>query len=298
MAQPQAGRWIKGSFFNAKNYFDSTGSCQKLIKSSIYKAEDKIEQGYKPNQGGNGVLFQWKNKPLAFYDVPTLNDMIFSKKLWNKIHENPFIKAALDNHCFWGEDQHRDNSEVLFENVTIRVDDFHCDENNIVCGDVSLMDTPRGLIIYALAKTGAIGTSSRGFGDLFDRNTQHIVDKTHPQTGLVDVVEDAYLAVDWDCVTFPAVPNAMCLYTNEEQPNLTQSIQDLEKGLREKITSCIQEAYEKNPLDSWISTMFNSLNLADKQSKTFILNENNVKSVFKKSYPNIAQIASAFKRGE
>ena len=48
----------------------------------------------------------------------------------------------------------------------------------------------------------------------------------------------------------------------------------------------------------WIATMFNSLNLADKSSKTFVLNENNVKSVFKKTYPSTSKIASAFKRGK
>ena len=298
MAQPKAGRWIKGSFFNAKNYFDSTGSCQKLIKSSVYKAEDRIEQGYKPEQGGNGILYHWENKPIGYWDIPTLNDMLFSKRLWNMIHDNQFIKASMDNRCWWGEDQHRDNSEVLLENVTIRVNDFHCDDNNIVAGSLDLMDTPKGLIIYSLAKTGAIGTSSRGFGDLFDRNTGHIVDKNHPQTGLVDVVEDAYLPVCQDCVGFPAVPAAMSLYSIEESPDLSQSVMDLETGLREKITSAIIEAHERDPMNEWIAAMFNSLNLADKQSKTFVLNENNVKSVFKKTYPSTAQISSAFKRGK
>lgn len=298
MSEPKSGRWIKGSFFNAKNYFDSTGNCQKIIKSSLYKTEDNIEQGFVPTCDGNGVLYSWKNKPLAYWDIPTLNDMIFSKRLWEKIHENPFIKAALDNHCFWGEDCHRDNSEVLFENVAIRVNDFHCDENNMVLGDIDLMNTPRGLTIYSLAKTGAVGNSSRGFGDLFDRNTGHIVDSNHPQTGLVDVVEDAYLAVDWDCVSFPACPPCMSMFTSEEQPDLSQSVMDLETGLREKITSAIMEAHEKDPMNEWIAAMFNSLNLADKQSKTFVLNENNVKSVFKKTYPSTAKIASAFKRGK
>ena len=82
--------------------------------------------------------------------------MIFSKKLWESIHENPFIKAALDNHCLWGEDCHRDNSEVLFENVAIRINDFHCEPDGLLCGDLDLMDTQKGLIIYSLAKTGAI----------------------------------------------------------------------------------------------------------------------------------------------
>lgn len=283
----QKGVWIKGSFFNAKNYFDPSGNCQKLIKSSVYKTQDNVEQGYKPTTDGNGVLYSWKNKPLAYYDIPTLNNMVFSKKLWESIHENPFIKAALDNHCFWGEDQHRDNSEVLFENVAIRINDFHCDENNIVCGDIDLMDTSRGLTIYSLAKTGAIGNSSRGFGDLVDIGS-----------GLTRVDEDSYLHVDWDCVSFPACPPCLSMYSVDNAPDLTQSVLDLEAGLREQITSAIEEAYEKDPMNEWIAAMFNSLHLNDRQSKTFVLNEGNVKSAFKKTYPKASSIASAFKRGK
>ena len=255
----QKGVWIRGSFFNTKNYFDPAGNCQKIIKSSVYKTQDNVSQGYKPKGDGNGVLYSWTNKPLAYYDIPTLNNMIFSKKLWETIHENPFIKAALDNHCFWGEDQHRDNSEVLLENVAIRVNDFYVADNNMILGSIDLMDTPRGLTIYSLAKTGAIGNSSRGFGDLIDIGS-----------GLTRVDEDTYLAVDWDCVGFPAVPPCLSMYSVDNAPDLTQSVLDLEQGLREQITSAIEEAYEKNPTNDWIAAMFNSLHLADK-SKTFPL---------------------------
>ena len=150
------------------------------------------------------------------------------------------------------------------------------------------MDTPKGNLIYSLAKTGMIGTSSRGFGDLIDIGN-----------GLTRVDEDTYLAVSHDTVSVPAVPRCLQLCTSgDNAPDLTQSVMDLETGLREQITSAIEEAYEKNPMNEWIAAMFNSLNLADKQSKTFVLNENNVKSVFKKTYPSTAKIASAFKKGK
>jgi len=278
--------WIKGSFFSTKNYFDVTGDCQKVIKSSVYKTQDNVAQGYKPNCEGNGILYSWKNKPLAYWDIPTLNNMIFSKHLWESIHENPFIKAALDNHCFWGEDQHRDDSEIHLKDVAIRVNDFHCDERNMVLGDIDLMDTESGLAIYSLAKTGAIGNSSRGFGDLDDIGN-----------GLTNVREDTYMAVSWDCVGFPACPPCMSMYTVDNAPDLTQSVIDLENGLREQITSAIEEAYQKNPTNDWIAAMFNSLHLADK-SKTFVLNEKSVSNAFKKTYPSNNKIASSFKRGK
>ena len=95
-------QWIKGSFFNTKNYFGKDSVAQKIIKSSVYKTQDNVDQGYKPNGEGNGVLYSWTNKPLAYYDVPTLNDMIFSRKLWEQIRSNPFIVAAIENCSFWG----------------------------------------------------------------------------------------------------------------------------------------------------------------------------------------------------
>jgi len=285
----QKGVWIKGSWFSAKSFSDTK---KTLIKSGLMKAEDRIMQGYKPEQNDTGVLYSWTNMPIAYYDIPTLNNMIFSKKLWNDIHENQFIKAALDNHCFWGEDQHRDNSEVLLENVAIRVNDFWIGDGNLVLGNVDLMDTPRGLTIYSLAKTGMIGTSSRGFGDLIDIGS-----------GLTRVDEDTYLAVSQDVVGFPAVPAAFCVSTAGNN-TVTQSVIDLEQGLREQITSAIEEAYQKDPMNEWIAAMFNSLHLADK-SKTFPLassinfkKEINPKQAFKKTYPSANKIASAFKRGK
>lgn len=283
------GVWIKGSWFTAKSFSDTKTT---LIKSGLMKSEDHIMQGYKPEQNDTGVLYSWKNMPIAYYDIPTLNNMVFSRKLWESIHENPYIKAALDNHCFWGEDQHRDNSEVLLENVAIRVNDFWIGDNNIVLGNLDLMDTPRGLTIYSLAKTGMIGTSSRGFGDLVDIGN-----------GLTRVDEDSYLAVSQDVVGFPAVPAAFCVSTAGND-SVTQSVMDLETGLREQITSAIEEAYEKNPLNEWIAAMYNSLHLADKK-KTFPLASSvnfkkkiNPKQAFKKTYPSTAKIASAFKRGK
>lgn len=277
------GQWIKGSFFNTKNYFDSYGACQKVIKSSLYKAEDNISQGYKPKMDGTGVLYSWKNKPLAYHGVPTLNNMVFSKALWESIRENPFIKASIDNHCWWGEDQHRDDSEVKLCNVAIRVNDFHCIDNNLVVGDIDLMDTPNGLTIYSLAKTGAIGNSSRGFGDLDPIGN-----------GLSNVREDTYLAVDWDCVGFPAVPQCLSMYTTENSPEMSQSIMDLETGLREQIASAIDEAYQKMPDNSWIANLWNAYHLDEKQSKTFPL-ASSVNRAFKKQFPDSKSVKKLFK---
>ena len=281
----QKGVWIKGSFFSAKSFADKKTN---LIKNGLMKSTDMIMQGYKPEQNDTGILYHWDNMPIAYYDIPTLNNMVFSKKLWMEdIHENRFVKAALENKAFYGEDCHRDNSEVFLENVVLRVNDWWADDSNTILGSVDLLDTPKGLIVYNIAKSGMVGTSSRGFGDLVDIGN-----------GLTRVDEDSYLAVSQDAVCFPAVPSAFCLNTgNPVVEQSASALGDLEKGLREQITSAIEEAYQKNPTNDWIAAMFNSLHLADK-SKTFVLNEKSVSNAFKKTYPSNNKIASSFKRGK
>jgi len=178
------------SFFNAK---------KALMQSGRAKTENYIAQGARPTGEGTGVLYTWRNIPIAFHGgTPTLNQMVFSTSLWDGLRANPFVKATLAGKCHFGEDSHKICDEVKIPNIACRVTDFHCDPNSdLVLGDVDLMDTPYGLIAYNLAKTGNIAVSSRGFGDLKDLGN-----------GLKLVVDDEYAHICWDCVTFAAVPNA------------------------------------------------------------------------------------------
>ena len=276
--------WIKGSFFSAKSFSEKKTN---LIKSGLMKTDDFILQGYKPEQNDTGILYSWHNMPIGYYDIPTLNNMVFSKKLWMEdMHENQFVKAALENKAFYGEDCHRDNSEVFLENVVLRVDDWWVGPGNTILADVSLLDTPKGLIVYNIAKSGMVGTSSRGFGDLVDIGN-----------GLTRVEESTYLTVSQDAVCFPAVPAAFALSTgNSVVDQSATALSNLEKGLREQISSAIEDAYEKDPMNSWIAAMFNALHL-DEKSKTFPL-ASSVGAAFKKTYPSTKKIASAFKRGK
>jgi len=289
----QKGVWIKGSFFSAKSFAEKKTN---LIKSGLMKTEDFIMQGYKPEQNDTGILYHWDNMPIGYYDIPTLNNMVFSKKLWmESMHENQFVKAALENKAFYGEDCHRDNSEVFLENVVLRVNDWWADEHQGILASVDLLDTPKGLIVYNIAKSGMVGTSSRGFGDLVDIGS-----------GLTRVDEDSYLTVSQDAVCFPAVPSAFCLNTGNDVVNQSAgALNDLETGLREQITSAIEEAYEKNPMNEWIAAMFNSLHLKDKQAKVFPLASSvNLKNKFPstksvrnaiKKYPSVKEVQKIFR---
>jgi hypothetical protein len=218
-------------------------SKKTLLKSSLYKTEDYISQGYEPRTGGDGVLYTWRNTPIAFWDVPTLNRMVFSKELWEALLSNEYLKASLESKSHWGEASHADRDEMLFKEVAIRVTDFRIADNNLVLGDVDLMDTPNGLTIYACAKTGRAGNSSRGFGELSDR-----------PDGLREVVVSEYTHIGWDAVTFPAVPDAHMTVADER----AFAVKEL-GGMSDRLRSMIRDAHERHPDDLGLSNLWNSL---------------------------------------
>jgi predicted DNA-binding WGR domain protein len=154
----------------------------------------------------SGVLCSFKSVPIAFWDVATLNQMVFSRALWNGLSDNKFFKKTMEEGNHFGEASHADRDEVLLKEVACRVNNFWMADKNLVLGNVDILDTPNGRIIYTLASVGKVGISSRGFGELRDRGD-----------GLRDVVPDEYLHVCWDMVAFPAVPGAnMTLITGDD----------------------------------------------------------------------------------
>jgi hypothetical protein len=102
--------------------------------------------------------------------------------------------------------------------------------------------------------------------------------------------------VDWDTVGFPAVPRALCVNTSGAVvEGGINSINELEKGLKDQISSAIVDAYEKYPTNDWIAAMFNALNLKEKKAKVFPM-DNAVAASFKKSYPSSNKVVSSFNK--
>jgi len=217
----------------------------KLIKSGKSGVVDLVSQGYAPTQEGTGVLYSWKNTPLAYINTPTLNLMVFSRALWEGLLNNDMLKYSLEGKSHWMGDCHKDKDEITFDEIAGRVTNFWLDDDNgMVMGDIDVMDTPKGAIIYTCAKTGRVANSSRGFGEL--RDTDH---------GLREVVPENYAHVSWDFVTFPAVNQCVMtmasdLTSNTEMNHMT----DYLKGL-------LKQAYERNPKDKDLHQVCSSLGL-------------------------------------
>jgi ankyrin repeat protein len=200
-----------GQFIFAKWHTDVTMS--KMLKSlnNLVK-RDFILEGYKPTANNpSGILAELDNYPLAYYDIPTLNRQTFRKKLWEMLLQNEDLMYRMkESRSFWGEPMHSDSMEVIFPNVSHKVTDFRIGNDNLIPGSVAITDTPYGNIIYSLMKDGAVGISSRGWGDL-------IPDENDDTNQIVS--EDSYMHVCWDFVGIPAVPIAMKTLRNDLKQN-------------------------------------------------------------------------------
>lgn len=223
-AKPGQVQWICSSAFTQKSYYETT----KRVNSSFvdFVQEGEVDVGSPLN--GSAVLYSWKSVPLALYDVPTLNGMVYRKSLWEKLMSNPTLNSCIENKSFWGEAFHSDSDEVKIPDVAIRVSKWWIDSNNLILGDVDIMNTPNGVICYTLAKAGRIGTSTRGFGVLDDIGN-----------GLTEVNEDQYVHICSDVVALPAVPEAN-LSTQYTADLTRDGIDMMSSELRSMLTNALK----------------------------------------------------------
>ena len=254
------GQWIYGR----KDPIQSFRVEKILRDSGQTKTIDNVSQGYAPTQEGTGVLYSWKNTPLAYVDIPTMNRMIFSRALWEGLIKNDYLLYALEGKSHWMGACHQDKDEVTFPEIAGRVTNLWID-SDMVMGDIDIMDTPNGLIIYNCAKTGRVANSSRGFGELRDRSD-----------GLKDVVPEEYMHVSWDFVTFPAVNK--CIMTMADDITSTSAVDTLSDYLK----GLIGQAYDRNPENEALQKLYQTAGGLTKKSYDFT-NQDWLKAELKKT---------------
>jgi hypothetical protein len=221
----------------------SVGSPNKtLLKSSIGSVVDFARDSDISRVGG--ILCSFKSVPIAFWGVGTLNNMVFSRKLWEMLLDNVYLKRALEDGSHFGEAFHANREEVLYPDVACRVTNFWLGDNNLVLGDVDILNTPNGVVVYTLAKISRVGISSRGFGELKDIGG-----------GLKDVVPEDYLHICWDMVSFPAVPDASMTLIQGENALPTKELNAMSDQLRK----LIRDASERHPDDFGLRSLWNSV---------------------------------------
>ena len=142
----------------------------KYKSINSYRFEDFASGGKSAEGSGlNGVLCSLYNVPLAYWEVPTSNDVVFGREIWDDLLSAPeFVRIMRTLKSHWGEPFHRDSHEIKIPDISHRVTDFWVEPNNIVVGNMDIVDTPMGIIAYNLLKSSYIGNSQRGWGNLED----------------------------------------------------------------------------------------------------------------------------------
>jgi hypothetical protein len=176
--------------------------------------------------------------------------MVFSRQLWEKLLDNAYLKKTIEEGSHFGCSVHQDSDQIDYKDVASRVTKFWIADNNLVLGDVDLLNTPNGVIVYTLAKVSRVGISSRGFGELEPLGN-----------GLQDVVPDQYTHVCWDMVNFPAVPDASMSLITGENSLPSKELASLSDSLR----GLVRQAYDRNPENEPLRRLFSALGGANKR---------------------------------
>ena len=206
-------QFIKSNWFNPKDY-------GQALQRVNYKTLDYIKQSKINPTAINpeGILCEFQNLPLAYYQRPTLNLIRFEFPTWRDLRNSEDIKSRMfSQKNFWGEGDHSDSTEIHLLDVTHKISDFYWldpqgqinlsyeppeGEEGFILGNLQVVDTPNGFIVYSLAKSGAIGTSSRGWGTLINAGLGD---------GTQIVSAKDYYHLCWDLVARPAVPEAAAI---------------------------------------------------------------------------------------
>jgi hypothetical protein len=230
---------IFGNAFTQAQYNELRTS----IKSSV--VIDNIKQGATPGNAPDGVLCTFRSSPVAFHTTPTLNNMVFSKLLWQKIMDNKGFRSSLELKSHYGTLDHEASAEVNLKNVANRLTTFEFGPKDLIVADVDVLDTPNGLIAYNLCKSGHVGLSTRGYGELKALTN-----------GLQEVIIESYNQVSTDFVALPACSAALVTFS---PPMLGQHFtqEDITEDLRRLVSQGLQR-WGNDPLLLSLDKLINS----------------------------------------
>ena len=138
------------------------------------------EKGGKKNYVIEGVFAQAEkeNRNKRFYPKSVLEPAV-----------EKFVKEQVTTNRAVGELNHPEGPTVNLDKVSHRITEMNWDGDNVM-GKALVLDTPMGNIVKGLLEGGCqLGVSTRGMGELEDKNgTAHVKKGFHMAT--VDVVQD------------------------------------------------------------------------------------------------------------
>ena len=158
-----------------------------------------------------GIIADWGNE--------TRNGRLYTRELWVKVFETPWVKEALETRTLFGEADHPDErlESKLSLAAVVMTDYEFVEDQQILYGWFDILDTPSGRILRTLADYGSkLGVSSRGRGKIITRGGRQVVE------------ESSYLFGGFDIVALPAVKKARQDFVAEsvESGSISESIRD------------------------------------------------------------------------
>ncbi|RLI36031.1 hypothetical protein DRO66_06385, partial [Candidatus Bathyarchaeota archaeon] len=138
-----------------------------------------------------GVLAVIKDAELGFFGKPNKNNRTYTKELWEKaVLEREEVMARIKQGSCFGQLGHPKSLQVVEERIASTLTSFRLDEKTgFIRGDIEILDTPAGRIVYTLGKANRpLGTSTRGAGEERVEEGISYIDEDSYQFGGVDHV--------------------------------------------------------------------------------------------------------------
>lgn len=192
---------------------------------------------------------------LSDFSEETRNDRWYTEELWSNVINSPDFEELVRTKTLFGESDHpmdiEDRYDVHYNYVSHCCRDIVLDrDKKCVRGKVDILDTPAGRIIFTFVKYGStLGVSSRGAGDLIERN------------GRIEVDPRTYQFYAWDIVHRPSNRKARVTRIHESiNPN-------------SRLLDLVESAKSNKSSLRWIKSLVESTGVPDKVPVLSKINE-------------------------
>lgn len=131
--------------------FETLGS---ILDLKLLESEDKLVH----LEGTFGVCGVMNN-----------NSRIYTKENYSEMIES--LQDKIKSHSLLGELEHSSSLSLKLDNVSHRIDALSIDEDGVVHGEITLLDTPKGKIAKAIIEAGSpLYVSSKAVGTIDENN--------------------------------------------------------------------------------------------------------------------------------
>ena len=183
--------------------------------------------------------------PFASYVVPTRNDRLYTRKLWERVINSEEVAEMFETRTFFGEADHplayQDRLETHLPQVSHCVTKLELKPDGVVWGELEILDTPNGRLAKTLIDYGSkLGISSRGAGST-----------TTDREGNVIVDEDTYTFVTFDLVVMPGNKvSRLNAKAEPEVPELAYESVDRTQSVKDEFVAQLNEAISNKDVSS------------------------------------------------